>query len=84
MNWCCGGGGGVSASERADELRLKVFNRKKVQLQEVNVEVLVTACANCRLVLEEGLEENNMDMPVIGLSELVAEHLIEDREQENE
>jgi len=84
MNWCCGGGGGVSASERADELRLKVFKRKKVQLQEVNIEVLVTACANCRLVLEEGLEENNMDMPVIGLSELVAEYLIEDREQENE
>jgi len=84
MNWCCGGGGGVSASEGADELRLKVFKRKKVQLQEVNIEVLVTACANCRLVLEEGLEENNMDMPVIGLSELVAEYLIEDREQENE
>ena len=84
MNWCCGGGGGVSANERADELRLKVFDRKKAQLKEVNVEVLVTACANCRLILEEGLEENNMDMPVIGLSELVAEHLIEDREQENE
>ncbi len=84
MNWCCGGGGGVSANERADELRLKVFDRKKAQLKEVDVEVLVTACANCRLILEEGLEENNMDMPVIGLSELVAEHLIEDREQENE
>jgi len=75
MNWCCGGGGGVSANERADELRLKVFKRKKTQLEEINIEVLVTACANCRLVLEEGLEENNMDIPVIGLSELIAEHL---------
>jgi|GEM_PF-3270075 len=36
---------------------------------------MVTACANCRLMLEEGLEENNMDMPVIGLTELIAEHL---------
>lgn len=78
MNWCCGGGGGVSANERADELRLKVFNRKKSQLEEVNVEVMVTACANCRLVLEEGLEENDMDMPVVGLSELISEHLEED------
>ena len=75
MNWCCGGGGGVSANERADELRLKVFKRKKTQLEEINVEVMVTACANCRLMLEEGLEENNMDMPVIGLTELIAEHL---------
>lgn len=81
MNWCCGGGGGVSANERADELRLKVFNRKKAQLEDVNVEVLVTACANCRLVLEEGLEENNMDLPVIGLSELIAEHLLEEEEK---
>jgi len=81
MNWCCGGGGGVSANERADELRLKVFNRKKSQLEAINVEVMVTACANCRLVLEEGLEENNMDIPVIGLSELMAEHLLEEGEK---
>ena len=32
MNWCCGAGGGVSSNERADELRLKAFNRKKKQL----------------------------------------------------
>jgi len=81
MNWCCGGGGGVSANERADELRLKVFDRKKQQLNDINVEVLVTACANCRLVLEEGLEENAMDIPVIGLSELIAEYLDEKNEE---
>ncbi len=81
MNWCCGGGGGVSANERADEIRLKAFNRKKSQLEEVDVEVLVTACANCRLILEEGLEENNMDIPVVGLSELISEHLVEDGEK---
>lgn len=75
MNWCCGGGGGVSANERAEELRLKVFKRKLTQLEDINVEVMVTACANCRLVLEEGLEENNMELPVIGLTELISEHL---------
>lgn len=77
MNWCCGGGGGVSANERADDLRLQAFKRKKTQLEEVNVDVVVTACANCRLILEEGLEENNMDLPVIGLSELISDHLVE-------
>ena len=81
MNWCCGGGGGVSANERADEIRLQAFNRKKAQLDEINVEVVVTACANCRLILEEGLEENNMDLPVVGLSELISEHLLEDGEE---
>jgi Fe-S oxidoreductase len=79
MNWCCGGGGGVSANERAEELRLKVFNRKKTQLDELHVETLVTACANCRLVIEEGLEEYRMEIPVVGLTEMLAEHLVEDK-----
>jgi Fe-S oxidoreductase len=77
-NWCCGGGGGVSSNEDAEQLRLQVFKRKKAQLDELNVERLVTACANCRLMLEEGLEEHKMDLPVVGLTELVCEHLVEE------
>jgi Fe-S oxidoreductase len=75
MNWCCGGGGGVSANERAEGLRLKVFDRKRKQLEALGVKTLVTACANCRIVLEEGIEDRDMDVAVIGLTELVAEHL---------
>ena len=75
MNWCCGGGGGVSASERADDLRLQVFTRKKKQLESVQPDLLVSACANCRITLEEGLEHYDMQQEVIGLTELVAEHL---------
>jgi Fe-S oxidoreductase len=79
MNWCCGGGGGVSAIERAEALRLKVFKRKTSQLEDLNVETLVTACANCRLVMEEGLEEYKLEIPVVGLTEMIAEHLVEDK-----
>jgi Fe-S oxidoreductase len=79
MNWCCGGGGGVSANERADEVKLIAFNRKKSQLQALGVDTLVTACANCRLVLEEGLEEKEMDIPIVGLTEMLAEYLVEDK-----
>jgi Fe-S oxidoreductase len=75
MNWCCGGGGGVSANERADGLRIASFRRKKNQLEETGVKTLVTACANCRVTLEEGLEHYGMDVEVKGLTELVAEHL---------
>jgi Fe-S oxidoreductase len=77
MNWCCGGGGGVSANERAESLRPKVFDRKKAQLDELNVEKIVTACSNCRIVMEDGLEENEMDIPIVGLTELIADHLVE-------
>ena len=79
MNWCCGGGGGVSAIERAADLRIKVFNRKKSQLDEIKVETMVTACSNCRTVLEDGLEANDMDIEVVGLTELIADHLVDDK-----
>ena len=78
MNWCCGGGGGVSSNERADELRLQVFSAKKRQLDAVNVDGLVTACSNCRHMLEDGLEDNDMyDIELLGMTELIADHLVE-------
>ena len=75
FNWCCGGGGGQSAIEEGEELRLKAFKRKKAQLEETGAKVLVTACANCRIVIEEGLEHYQMNIPVVGLTETLAEHL---------
>jgi Fe-S oxidoreductase len=52
--------------------------RKKTQLETAKVDALVTACANCRIVMEEGLEAYEMDMPILGLTELLAEHLVEE------
>jgi Fe-S oxidoreductase len=69
----------VSANERAEALRLQAFKRKKNQLEELKVDTLVTACANCRLVIEEGLEAYNVELPVVGLTEILAEHLVEDK-----
>lgn len=74
-NWCCGGGGGVSAIEEAEDLRLEAFKIKKRQLEKTGAKTVVTACANCRILLEEGLEHYQMDIPVVGLTEMIAEHL---------
>jgi Fe-S oxidoreductase len=79
MNWCCGAGGGVSSNERADDLRLKAFNRKKKQFDAINPDAIVSACSNCRIHLEDGLEEYGMDIPVLSLTETIAEHLAEDK-----
>jgi len=78
MNWCCGAGGGVSSNERADDLRLKTFARKKAQLDAINVDAIVSACSNCRIHLEEGLEEYHMELPLLSLTETIAEHLAEE------
>jgi len=75
MNWCCGGGGGVIAIEEATGLRLEAFKRKKAQLDALKIDKLVTSCANCRIVMEEAIEEYEMELPVVGLTEMIAEHL---------
>ncbi len=75
MGWCCGAGGGVSSNERADEVRLKAFQRKKDQLDEIKPDAIISACSNCRINLEDGLEVNNMNIPLLSLTETLAEHL---------
>ena len=77
MNWCCGAGGGVSSNERADEIRLQVFQRKKDQLDAIHVDGMISACSNCRIHLEDGLEEYHMELPVLSLTETLAENLDE-------
>jgi Fe-S oxidoreductase len=77
-NWCCGGGGGVSANADADELRLKTFIIKKQQIEKTGARKLVTCCSNCRDMLEDGIEKYEMDIEVVGLTELIADHLKQD------
>jgi Fe-S oxidoreductase len=77
MNWCCGGGGGVSAIDEAQDLRFAAFKIKKSQLEETGAKTLVTACANCRIVIEEGMEHYKVNIPVVGLTETLADHLVE-------
>ena len=36
---------------------------------------MVSACSNCRIHLEEGLEEYHMDVPILSLTELIEKHL---------
>lgn len=83
-NFCCGGGGGVSANPRANDLKTKAFSKKVEQLNGVkNLKAVVVPCGNCRAVFEDGLEEYDMDdLEIIGLAELVAETLLEDDDKQ--
>jgi len=82
-NICCGGGGGVSSNPRAEHYRLKAFAAKKKQIDEIEgIEALVTSCANCRNVLEEAIDTYGMELPVLGLVELLAAYLEPEGTQE--
>jgi len=77
-NFCCGGGGGVSANPRADGLKTAAFSLKVEQLNGIEgLEAVVVPCGNCRTVFEDGLDEYGVDLEIIGLSELVAQTLKE-------
>lgn len=78
-NFCCGGGGGVSANPRAEEVKTAAFSLKVEQLNGVkDLEAVVVPCGNCRTVFEDGLDAYDMNLEVIGLSELIAATLEED------
>lgn len=77
MNWCCGGGGGVVAIPRADELRHKVFRLKMAQVEDTGAELPVTSCSGCRRTFDEGQSHYHWDKTMNSLVELVADNLAE-------
>ena len=78
LNWCCGGGGGVQAMGRAADLRHQVFKIKMDQVAATGTTTLVSACANCRLTMDESKAHWKWEGGLESLVEIVAEHLIED------
>ncbi|MGA7986754.1 MAG: (Fe-S)-binding protein [Burkholderiales bacterium] len=73
--WCCGGGGGVVAIKRADELRRGAFRIKMEEIDATGAELLATSCANCRLSFDDGAAYHKWDKSIQSLTELVAERL---------
>jgi Fe-S oxidoreductase len=78
FNWCCGGGGGVQAMSRAADLRHKVFQIKMKQVEDTGADMMISACANCRLTMDDSKAYWNWDRGLESLVELLAENLIED------
>ena len=76
-NWCCGGGGGVQAMERATDLRHKVFQIKMRQVEDTGADMLISACANCRLTMDESREATGWTHEVQSLVEVLADQLDE-------
>ena len=76
-NFCCGGGGGVSANPRAEELKVGAFSKKLEQIDAVGgVEAVVVPCANCRATFEDAMfEHDREDFEVFGVTQLVADTL---------
>jgi Fe-S oxidoreductase len=75
---CCGGGGGVIAIKDADALRLETFKLKVDQVAKVGADTVALTCSNCRLQFLDGIQHHKAKFKVRGLSEMVAEALVEE------
>jgi Fe-S oxidoreductase len=74
---CCGGGGGVIAIKAADPVRYAAFGLKIDQMKKVGATTVVMSCSNCRLQFTDCVEHFNLDVKVAGLSQMVADSLVE-------
>ncbi len=67
-NWCCGGGGGLSAMDDIKDFRMNVSGKKKVeQIVETGAEYVGAACSNCKRQLTQLVEHYEMDVTVGGV-----------------
>lgn len=74
-NWCCGGGGGVLANDRAAPLRAETFRLKIAQVEKTGAEKVISACHQCELTFNRGQERFKWDVPFENLLELVVAQL---------
>lgn len=77
FSYCCGGGGGVLANERAAPLRARVFDLKRKQVEDTGAANFITSCGQCRLAFERGAEATGWDRTPDSLLERVADNLID-------
>ncbi len=76
-NWCCGGGGGLSAMDTIREFRMNVSGRKKLeQVKATGAKFLATACSNCKRQLTQLMEYHGMDVEVGGVHDMVSKSIV--------
>lgn len=70
-NYCCGGGGGIVAVSEWDDKRLEAGRAKADQIKASGAKIVVAACDNCRIQLNDLNSHYNLGITVSGLTDLV-------------
>ncbi len=76
FNFCCGGGGGLSASANYGQTRLKVGATKAKQIKDSEADWVITNCFNCNTQIKEIQRKYKLDYKVKSIAEVVADSLI--------
>ena len=75
-NYCCGGGGGIIAVPEWDDKRLEAGKPKAEQIKATGAKVVVVACDNCRIQMNDLNEHYKLGVTVAGITELVVNAII--------
>ena len=76
-NWCCGGGGGLSAMDTILDFRMNVSGKKKLeQVRATGAKFLSTACSNCKRHLTQLMEYHKEDVVVGGVHDLISKAIV--------
>jgi Fe-S oxidoreductase len=78
-NWCCGGGGGLSAMDDIKDFRMNISGKKKVeQIKETGAKYVAAACSNCKRQLTQLMEYHKMDVAVGGVHDMLSRAILID------
>jgi Fe-S oxidoreductase len=76
-NWCCGGGGGLSAMDDILEFRMEISGQKKMeQIRETGAAYVATACSNCKRQLTQLMEHHREQIEVGGVHDMLSRSIM--------
>ncbi len=78
-NICCGGGGGAVSVDELRPYRTGVSGQAKAQqIRDTGAKIVIAPCANCKKQLREVVEDNDVDVEIVGLHDLIYKAIIFD------
>ncbi|MEW6746177.1 MAG: (Fe-S)-binding protein [Planctomycetota bacterium] len=80
-NWCCGGGGGLSAMDSIREFRMKISGKRKLeQIRATGASYVAAACSNCKRQLMQLAEylrsQGGEEIEVGGVHDLLSRSIL--------
>ena len=76
-NWCCGGGGGLSAMDDIKNFRMTVAGVKKMeQIRATGAKYVAAACSNCKRQLTQLMEHYDEDIAVGGVHDMLSRAIL--------
>jgi len=76
-NWCCGGGGGLSAMDDIHDFRMSISGTKKMeQVRDTEARYVATACSNCKRQLTQLMEHHEEEIEVGGVHDMLSRAIL--------